>query len=89
MVRLLISTIRMNLQSIKLFTVAPQTSKVIAIGHKCLVQMEKALNVYNKTFRERHCIHVTYYSVLLQLFCFIIGYSLIVFIYLIIIYYYC
>ena len=51
--------------------------------------MEKALNVYNKTFRERHCIHVTYYSVLLQLFCFIIGYTLIVFIYLIIIYYYC
>ena len=32
------------------FAVAPQTAKVTATVHKCLVKMEKALNLHNKIF---------------------------------------
>ena len=36
------------------FPVAPQTIKVTAAVHdKCLVKMEKALNLYSKLFYER------------------------------------
>ena len=51
-----------NLLSLKLgkekeisayFIFLPQTTKIMTIGHdKCLVKMEKALNLYKETFLE-------------------------------------
>ena len=35
------------------FIFLPQTAKIMTIGHdKCLVKMEKALNLYKETFLE-------------------------------------
>ena len=48
------------------FAVIPQTAEVMATVHdKCLVSMEKALNLYNKMFWESPHSHNFYYSVLL------------------------
>ena len=50
------------------FIFLPQTAKIMTIGHdKCLVKMEKALNLYNRIpgERERSYAHYFYYSILL------------------------
>lgn len=50
------------------FAVPPQTAKFLAsVLDKCLVNMEKALYLYNKKFlRKRQYIHKTYYNILLK-----------------------
>ena len=48
------------------FALAPQTTKVMATVHgKCLVKMEKALNLYSMIFseREKDQIHITFITV--------------------------
>ena len=59
------------------FAISPQTAKVTATMYdKCLVNMETALNLYNKIWRERerwqHS-HNFYYRILFS-FYFIISY---------------
>ena len=46
------------------FSVTPQTAKVMGTVHgKCLVKMEKAINLYDKILSERN--HILHYSILL------------------------
>ena len=48
------------------FAVAPQTAKIMATLHKCLVKMEQALKLYKATlWKERPHSHNFYYSILL------------------------
>ena len=47
------------------FVVTPQTAKIMATEHgKCLVKMEKVLNLYNKLFWERGRDHIHIYFII-------------------------